>query len=226
MKKHYQDSYNTTTPTRTRSENSWEDFQKHDGYNTCRTTLTRSMRPLGFTASKNLKSLLEEMDSLRHEMEQKIKLCQTETINKDNYYDQSPKYLNFEDEEKEFRPTKITEKQYLEKISQLQEQIDEYTRLYKEELFRHEIEKQKWSDIIKSLKNKTISKNSTQTELEKLREENRMIKEQFANYQDEQEKVVLKLQTEIFKLSAMIESILKNESNNGHMMISPEVQQR
>lgn len=220
MKKHYRDSYNTATPTRTKSENSWEDLQKYDGYNTCRTTFASSMRPLGFTASKNLKSLLEEMDSLRHEMEQKIKLCQTETINEDDYYDQSPKCLNFgyRDEEKETRLTKITEKQYLAKVSQLQEQIDEYTRLYKEELFQHDVEKvrnmkQKWADMVKSLK-KSISKNSTQTELEKLREENRVLKEKFANYQDEQEKVVLKLQSEVFKLSTMVESILKYESNN------------
>ena len=110
------------------------------------------------------------------------------------------------------------EQEYVKRKREIQEENLMVLKLFDDEVSKHEIEKvkdkqQKWKEKAEDLLQKIVEKKEGE-KVKALKDENRMIKESFMMYQNEQEKVICCLQNEVYKLTKMVEEIKKKHSKN------------
>jgi hypothetical protein len=129
-------SSRATTPSKPSIESSSEEAHHTDRPNHRRPSANRSPR---LNSSKNLKKLLEEMDTLRIEMEEKININRNKE-NKPEFEEswiRNSLYRNTDRVNEEI----IREKEYFNSLSCIKHKNDEYKRLYDQEIAKHDIEK-------------------------------------------------------------------------------------
>ena len=192
-----------TTPKRLFQEYSWEESENREGSRIYSNGPTKLKKSYENPASKSLKNLLEEID-------QNIKDSnRTETIPVTSQYEELYGSENVDPYITASREFNNMEEDYNVRVQELIRQNEEYLNKINEEVNRHESEKVKfmqrnWNEIVSSLK-KQINGNLDFNEIQELRNENRLLKEKFVQYQCEQAMVINQLKNEVLKLYKMIE---------------------
>ena len=134
------ESRDTATPKKASIDNSWDDTEKYQGYRTSRGSSPFQNKSPAHTASKDLKTLLEEMDCLRLEMEDKIKRSQNSEYFINDHYN-VPDIENRIPRNSTKNEINLKDNKCQFKISEIKKQNEEYSRLFSEEIRKHEAEK-------------------------------------------------------------------------------------